>query len=354
MIRILLASTLLLAAACPKGEAALGDPSFVRETQYVTVHAYGLDPSQACAGSLANLDIHTRWVMDIFGLENPTRFNYRWISNHRWNRIFPPPPPIPAFVTNGEPHTRWLPDMHEIVHMVASALPQLRCPPLLEEGLAEYLGDPEFGEVYPSGTVEELMIRRDDLSPGAYARAAHFVSFLTESYGVAAIVDLCQAVGPADTRQAWEDGVARALSVSLDQLLTQYQAYPLCHQQQLRARAWECGGEIDHVFTEHDKRFAVEEVGCSDPRAVNVVAGRRRDVALRRLVSFPEPMIVSVNADPGVIFITQECGPCSAQPQVQQAASAQRKLFSFRPGVHEIIAIFNKDEQVSFEMIGLY
>ena len=74
------------------------------------------------------------------------------------------------------------------------------------------------------------------------------------------------------------------------------------------------------------------------------------DVALRRLVYFSEETAVTLALGRGVAFMSQQCAPCSANPQVVREPHELRILYDFEPGLHEVILFFDKGDRAYLRM----
>ncbi len=332
-------------------DAWLDDYAFVWEGEHVSVYGYDLEPSDACAGSFAALETHTRSVMDLLGVDDSLHYDYRWMSQAAWQGVCP----LDAGACNidGEPRTRTLPDMHEVVHSVAYALPEHGCASMLEEGLGKYLDGPS----YYDAPLTERDIREElgerVISQHFYARAGQFVSFLLERYGAQRFVELCEALPRGSSLAAWEAASREVLDTSLDALLADYRHYPECSPQQYRARLWECAGEPDFVFSV-DNDVIELEADCSDPRAMNSNPGQ---IVITRRVFVPEPIMGAVSvvvAGKGSLrgsFMIQECAPCSAEPQVIRDDGGP-PIYGLDPGMHELVLFLDSrdGDSLSFRM----
>jgi hypothetical protein len=338
-------------AGCQPDEDWRADYTFVREGEHVTVYGYDLAESDACAGSFAALDESTRVIMDFLEADESLHYSYRWLSDEAWQGTCPSD--ASACASHGEPFTRSLPDMHEIVHAVIHANHERGCSSMLGEGLAEYLDGPRFrGNPLTSIDIREQLDDRV-ISGFFYARAGHFVSYLVERYGSHAVVELCRMLPKGSDLAAWDAASRAVLDSSLDDLIADYYEYPECRQPQYRARLWECPGEPDHVFSAEEPvvEFTAD---CADPRAMNSRPGK---VVVTRRVYMPEAILgkVSVVAGEGGValgrFMSQECAPCSADPQVFRDLDGL-PIYSFRPGMHEFVVLLEAgaDERMTLTL----
>ena len=67
----------------------MNDYSFVRRGRLVTVYAYGLSESDACAGSFDELDFHTELIREYLGVQGSSHYTFRWFSDDAWEALSP-------------------------------------------------------------------------------------------------------------------------------------------------------------------------------------------------------------------------------------------------------------------------
>jgi hypothetical protein len=345
-----------LAMGC-QDESWKDDYTFVWHGEYVSVYGYDRSIEEACGGSFAAIDTHTEAILEMFGSDEPIHYDYRWMSAEFFEGRSRCPSNGGACTMYGEPWATSVPQMHEIAHAVEYLAWDNACPSLLGEGLAEYFSGPRFhGDEVPDpsliwGLMGDLTEHR--VTGADYTVAGHFASFLVEEFGFQAIEDLCRAIPIYSIfdQDDWEVAVENVLGLTLDELLAMYENYPLCTQQQYAARAWECAGEPDVVYTGEKTTFYVE-TDCASQRVMGPMGGK---ALTTRRVWIPEDgyvVITHVQTDPpGHLrsFMTQECVPCSAEPQVFRADGLP-PIYPFRAGMHEFIFSFDLDQTEPLEM----
>lgn len=341
----------VMAMAC-QNESWKDDYTFVWHGEYVSVYGHDRTLEEACGGSFTAIDTHTEAILELFGSQKPIHYDYRWMSEEFFeghcakNSL--------GCAPRGEPKTPSIPHLHEVTHAVTYAAWDNACPALLNEGLATYFSEPQFkrGDAIPDpslirgGLLGDLSDR--PATDADYTVAGHFASFLVEEFGFPAIEDLCRAMPnhPIVDEEDWARAVQEVLGVPLDELLTKYESYPLCTQQQYAARAWECAGEPDVTYMNEKMTFTVE-TDCASERVIGPIAGK---AFTTRRVWFPEDShyvsVMVLQADPPGqlrLFMTQECVPCSAEPQVFRTDGLP-PLYRFRAGMHEFIFSFDLDQ----------
>jgi hypothetical protein len=208
-------STLLL--GCP----ALPDVAW--EGEHVIFAAD--HPEQLCGGTRAYLDERTGRILEDLGSET-SKIEYFWLDD-----VGPHCPEGKSFVgcvNDGRAFSEWVPHLHEVVHTRADD----RLPPILEEGFAIQFGDPS--PIYSSMAPRERFIEQltSDLAGVAsleeYSRAAHFLSFVSETYGRESLRELDAALGSQSTPQEVDAAFAALFGVGRDALLEAYADYPEC------------------------------------------------------------------------------------------------------------------------------
>jgi hypothetical protein len=329
----------LLALTSCQDSCWLADYTFVREGEHITVYGYDVDESDACAGSFEGLDDYTERVREFLGIRSDRRHYYMWMSPEFFAGFCPKF--AGACARDNTVFTPRLPDMHEVTHVLASD-EWGETAYLLEEGLATYLEEPFVrerlidGESVDAASIKALMTARS-ASKIDYAVAGHFVSFLVETRGIEAFTELYQQVPDDPSLADWQRSVTEVYGVTLDGLLAEYEYYPLCSDQQYRAKLWGCDGEPDYVFSPRvgdNLGPASRSVGlaapasgavyefeadCSDPRAMNWITD---GILITRLVQFTEgtqiQAKVEIDGEPvsGPVFMAQECLPCLEYPLI--------------------------------------
>ena len=338
------------------------DYTFVWHGQSVTLYAYGYTEGDACGGSFAELDGHTRMIVDELGVQDHPVSVYRWISRDFWEQLEDPCAGAFACAWPGEARSPVLPHMHEVVHTVTARIGDDGCPRLLDEGLAMVYDAPTPTSYlyptpeYPLFDLLEVGITAHGLQ---YVRAAHFVAFLLEHYGPQSVVQLCEGLPAEPTLQQWEAAVSTTLGTTLDGLLTAYELYPWCTYPQMRARLWGCSGPPDFTFTAVGDEFVLE-AGCEDRQATNGAwddAGWDYigDGLLLRRVAFTQDTWLRVSANaPGPsgirpTYSSQECAPCSENPDVF-VLNVDEATHFYRAGRYEVAVYFDKRDPVRLTM----
>ena len=343
-----IAGSLLLLAGCPSDEDWTDEYTFMWEGKHASVFGYDRYEDEACAGSFEALDRHSAAVVDFFGYDESLRYDYYWMSHEFFQGKCPST--AGACVRAGVPHTRYVPDTHEAVHAVHYEDRGESCPLVLREGLAEYLEGPSFHDDWNDpeleGNIGELLTVTV-LPYEFYERAGHFASFLVEGYGKEAVSALCAAIPFVHTVEDWDQATREVLGVELQELLDEYEQYPLCHQAQYRARLSECDGEPDLTMDLEQEEVVFEvSMHCSDPGTIGPIKGRT--VATRR-IGVPEEMwakvyVLGEDGEPTLLdYNIEECAPCSTQPYVH-FASTLPNIFHFPPGMYELIIYARPEE----------
>lgn len=112
---------------------------------------------------------------------------------------------------------------------------------VLGEGIAEAWGsflseDPPF-----EGDISEML--RDAsgrLETRFYLRAGHFVSYLMNAFGTAAVLDV-MAMTPVDaTEQQLESAFLSVFGMDIDGIVSAYAEYPECHSKAYSEAVWAC------------------------------------------------------------------------------------------------------------------
>jgi hypothetical protein len=327
--------TLALVAGCQGEDAWKGDFDFAWDGKHVSVYGYDRDEEELCGGSLAALDANTAAILEAIGADDSLHFDYRWMSD----AFYPGhcPPGAGACAASGEAYSRNIPHMHEAAHAIIYNAWGGWCTKFLNEGLAVYFSGPGVGTApLPDANMARQYLTGDFEGRNGYILAGHFTSFLFEEFGPEAVRELCQIMPEETTIADWENAFDVVLGKRVDEVLAEYEAYPVCVPHQYRARLGECNGEADVTYDGREVYFAVAS-DCSDERALGPIGDS--SITVRR-VWFAEDSIVNVSVrlgntllGDGHYFISQECAPCSEEPQINDSSH-----FSwFRAGMHEFI-----------------
>jgi hypothetical protein len=350
-----LAATLLLLTSCD--HTWTDDYDFVWHGEHVTVYGYDHTEADACGGSFAELDGHAGMIKRDLGIEHAPAYTYRWLSYDYWEQLEDDNPCFEhaACARSGEAISRLLPHGHELVHSVTHYIGSDGCPQVLNEGLAMYYNE------YPPTSTEAPMLEdasiREILANGLdgdleeFGVTLHFVAFLAETYGPKSIVELCEALPKEPAISMWDEAIRSVYGITLEQLLEQFEEYPTCSYEHMRARLWGCSAGPAFPFWEAGDEYVVE-TGCDDPQATNSAWGENKAV-LERRVYLGDDMELRIMSDTiGVgaeaIHMIQECAPCSENPDVfvEIPDDPFTEVRMYRAGVHEVMVIFDKDTNV--------
>lgn len=182
-------------------------------------------PELVCGGTLEYLDQRTGALLERLGSEKTT-IEYYWLDDI--SDICGDGAEIAGCVNEGVAYTRSVPLIHEVVHARSGEL----LPGVLEEGLADYIGDPyPLSEMASRERLIELLTSDLDGidSEAEYARAAHFMAFLSERHGWEKVLQL-DAVLSRDSRVGEVDaGFETVFGMGLDAILAEYDDYPDWH-----------------------------------------------------------------------------------------------------------------------------
>lgn len=177
-----------------------------------------------CGGTNAYLDLRTGLLLQKLGPISG-RLQYYWLEDVA--EYCPRNPMAQGCADVGVVFSQWVPHLHEIVHARAGD----GMPLVLEEGLATHFGDPyPIREMASRERLRELLTQTpDDLrDTSEYARAAHFLAFLSETHGWQVMPDLDSLLSPDSTVDDIDAAFSSVLDSSLDELLAQYAEYPDC------------------------------------------------------------------------------------------------------------------------------
>lgn len=359
---------LLIMAGCDPGCTAGDVEHFEWAGENVTVVGHGYSEADACAESLTALDERIAMVMDFLGIDSAPRFEFWWASEDAWEQRPLCEAPAYACARGHHAYSRRLPDMHEATHLVTYArIEDDECPPILTEGLAEYLEDPRFLRLTPSldyGVVDLIEDHHLPKKQGVYTRAMHFVSYLVETYGPEEVVSLCSALPRDDSLSDWEATVPDVLNTSFGALLDDYETlYPLCTSDQLRARLWGCAGAPDLVLVGEDSRPRkyVLEAGCEGSRTTNAASADEGGAATTHLVHVPRDAWLTLSAratgrsGTPARFTIQQCASCYDDPITIHSGDSgwhdSEDTYLVNAGTYEVTLFFNPSDHAELEII---
>jgi hypothetical protein len=181
-------------------------------------------PEQLCGGTRAYLDERTGRILEDLG-SGTTKIEYFWLDD-----ISPycSSDEAAGCVSDGVVFSDSVPHLHEIIHARSGD----GMPPVLEEGFAFHFGDP-----YP---VHSLMATRERLAElltndlagidglGEYSRVAHFLSFISETYGRESLLELDAALSRKSSSEDVDAAFEALFGLGRDALFEAYAAYPEC------------------------------------------------------------------------------------------------------------------------------
>lgn len=263
------------------------------------------DPEQVCGGSKGYLDLHAQRLLSHFGSDSPVEFYFlEDVSSLCGSKL-----DVIGCAEPGVVYSESVPHFHEVVH----ARPGDGLPPVLEEGLATYFGDP-----YPirSQSSRERLIEfltdnpRGIENSNDYARAAHFVAFLVETHGLDSLRELDSRLSPTDSPSTLASAVSETYGQTLDLLLTAYEGYP------------ECSGVVDVNLLCDSPGIAPDGVITTIDRSLDCSApdilGPRDGMIFSSDVIELQPTVAGTrtlrlsgpDAEIGGYVLIRRCGPC--------------------------------------------
>jgi hypothetical protein len=212
----------LLSLAC----AAVGCQSDdLPEVQWVGEHvAFAPEhPEQVCAGTREYLDRRAGEMLERLGSES-TQIEYYLVDDVDEHCST-------SFVAAGCGHpgvvySMMVPLLHEIVHARSGDY----MPPVLEEGLATYFGDPfPLYEMASRERLADLLASNEDLTTAAeYARASHLVAFLTETFGWESVLELDDKLSGESSPAQLDAAFQSVFGVDVAGALEAYEDFPEC------------------------------------------------------------------------------------------------------------------------------
>ena len=241
-----------------------------------------------------------------------------------------------------------LPDPHEYLHAVVNGHSTEHCPPVLNEGIAGYIDSlsPETASPAPAASGWPMLLSVPPYDKHEYVRASHFVSFLAETYGDQAVVDLCKSLPRVPSRSDWERVVESDLHITGDELLAEYDHYPLCTYHALQDRTASCSAAPEQVLDEAHPDFTIE-ADCGHPRATNDSWGTQRNARMHHVIDVPEDSWVRIEVEghhEEVQLVLRECRPCSEFPVVVSVPVQAPTVAFLWAGTYEVALFFARDE----------
>jgi hypothetical protein len=120
-------------------------------------------------------------------------------------------------------YSEYVPHEHEFVHAVRRD----GLPAVFEEGLAELFSDLGWtAEPSPREDLIDMLEASEIYGLADYSRAAHFMSFLVETHGIAPFLKLAELGDREDSYGKVRRDFEKAFGMSLDQALSDYEDYP--------------------------------------------------------------------------------------------------------------------------------
>ncbi len=270
-------------------------------------------PELVCAGTLEYLDRRAGQILERVGSES-SRIEYYFLDDI--DDFCSRDDVAAGCVSDGVVYSEFVPHLHELVHARSGD----GMPRVLEEGLATYLGDPYRirGMVSRERLVELLTSDIAGIETELeYGRAAHFIAFLSESYGWEAVLGLDAALS-SDSSVAQIDAAFEAvLGVGLDAALAQYEGYPDCKGQvDMSLACGEPSATLDILNTRYERVVDCASTDGVGPHAnmvfVEDVIELGPTVDGSRMISgFGEGM------EKGGFAVVRHCGPCPANGVVK-------------------------------------
>jgi hypothetical protein len=184
---------------------------------------FGADnPELVCGGTLEYLDHRAGQLKARVGATHT--IDYYWLPDGV-NPLCPGFDKVGGCAVGDEVFSTWVPHQHELVHTMSSM------PYVLAEGLATHWGDsrPQSSMASREWLHEQLMGGADDISNWhEYARAAHFMAYLSETHGWESLVHLDASLDYRSRPKDIERAIFEVYGVSPSELLAAYDEYPDC------------------------------------------------------------------------------------------------------------------------------
>lgn len=360
-LRTIILLPLLLLLSCDQGCTADAEddffaPDFEWRGENVTVYGHGYSEADLCAGSLTALDQRIALVESFLGLDSTRHYEFGWVAPEVWEQSGCAP--FDGCAARDRAWGLRLPHMHEATHMITSAF---ECPPILDEGIADYLDDSRYSRrrLQTDLGVEDLIEDDYQLSAaGSYVRAAHFSSYLVETHGFEAVLELCRAIPRDDSLADWQTTVPEILDLSFEELLSHYSEYRSCTSQELRARLWGCDGMPDFVLDSGDPHRSDYrlETDCSDNRTTNAALPDLGGAATTRLLHVVKEAHLTLEAHAegrsGIParFTLQQCASCDEEPLAVRSGDSSSlgvDAYPVEPGLYEVTLYFDRRDRAA-------
>jgi hypothetical protein len=335
------------------------DYDFEWHGEHVSVYGYGYTEDDICGGSLAELDGQVAMIKAELGIVDAPPSIVRWLADDFAADLTETcGTGVSACEVLGEALAPTLPHMHEVTHTITAD----GCPRLLSEGLSMYF-DGAVATDWPtweeSMTLREAMELGFEWSGSFYIHGMRLVSYLAETYGLGAVMELCEGLAEQPTVEQWDIAARETLGVPLEQLLADYNDYPQCTYSQMRAKLWGCQRPADIQLYTEGQSYTIES-DCNDPQATNA-GGGPGDAVLRRLLFVPWDMVIDVGVyalpdgqGPEPAYVITECAACSENPGVFVDVTADPlygyNLHTLRAGYYEVTVFFDRRDRVALRL----
>jgi hypothetical protein len=337
--RLMLGVVLALVGGCEQHER-----NWLFRGEWISIDGWGREADETCPGTFEYFDAYSAMLAAEFGVEESLGV-YRWVSKEHFLAGDLPCPSGTACVSEGEAHSPFLPDEHEVVHLANLAVTD--CPSVLAEGLAVYYGGTR-GSGSASGGLDLLAARMN--KPDAqipfqeYAIAGRFASFLVHEFGLAAVLDVCAATGRYAKAARLSSAMENILGASSSELVEQLAAEPeACNEYpSYQAKLYACGDDprapdAGIVGLQPGSDFAWRHTfafGCDDPASVGSVDGSARFI---QQIELPEAALYRISlghlfgSEPPlpVTIVLAKCGYCG---QVAEFSGHDIQDFELEPG----------------------
>jgi hypothetical protein len=267
---------------------------------------FGADnPEQVCGGTLEYLDHRAGQLKARFGATHT--IDYYWLPDGVESLC---PQKVVGCAVGHEVFSTWVPHQHELVHTMSSM------PHVFEEGLATHWGDsrPLFSMAPREWLHEQFTDGADDISDmdmHEYARAAHFMAYLSETHGWESLVQLDASLRNRSKPDAVERAIFEVYGVSSSDLLAAYDEYPDCDG--IIDVSFACEGEPVRLGFDQPKFERV--VDCSSQMAMGPYDGMvfvEELIELSPSIGGSRIILVAGDAvEKGGFALLRRCGPCS-------------------------------------------
>ncbi|PRQ05807.1 hypothetical protein ENSA5_01270 [Enhygromyxa salina] len=268
-------ATICSSMSCVTGEPVDRDLDFEVETEWLVIRGFDRDEQEICGGTPEWLDGYVAALAEPLDLAPATIGAYHWYSPELWDEQGICGQANACVHVNDGMETafaRELPHEHELNHVIFNHAHE-PCVAVLSEGLAEYMRGtwPSAAGSIEQSSIEDVLAVSFDgviMVSSDYHRARHFVSFLVFEFGLEEVLTLCAMTPKGSTRGEFDDAALSTIGVGLDELLASYASYPICSEQEDRAKLWECSREPVVALGPGDEYLFEIDASCAHPNAV--------------------------------------------------------------------------------------